>query len=1567
MLDGGGETLFETNGQLINDFDNVFVSQTGLNGNSLTIILRMDNDEDEEAYIVDNLFVYEPMAGDDCADAIPISDETDFPFLTVFATPSGANPGCGGSDDPIDIWYSYTATASGIGSFDLCGSSFKTRLAIWDACGGAVLACNEKDGPVCDGDQSSIHLPVVSGQTYYIQVGGKDDEIGIGDLTIAVFPYPTNDDCANAIPIGEVTDMPFATIAASASGTNPGCGGGDDPIDIWYSYTATASGVASFDLCGSSFETRLAIWDACGGAVLACNEKDGPVCDGEQSSIWLPVVSGQTYYVQVGGKDSEIGIGDLSIALYANPTNDDCANAIPIGEVTDMPFATIAASASGANPGCGGGDDPIDIWYSYTATASGVATIDLCGSSFKTRLAIWDACGGAVLACNEKDGPVCDGEQSSIWLPVASGQTYYIQIGGKDDEIGLGDFTLALYTNPTNDDCANAIPVGEVTDMPFATIAASASGANPGCGGGDDPIDIWYSYTATASGVATIDLCGSSFKTRLAIWDACGGTVLACNEKDGPVCDGDQSSIWLPVASGQTYYIQIGGKDDEIGLGDFTLALYTNPTNDDCANAIPVGEVTDMPFATIAASASGANPGCGGGDDPIDIWYSYTATASGVATIDLCGSSFKTRLAIWDACGGTVLACNEKDGPVCDGDQSSIWLPVASGQTYYIQIGGKDDEIGLGDFTLALYTNPTNDDCANAIPVGEVTDMPFATIAASASGANPGCGGGDDPVDIWYAYTANYTGMGTFDLCGSGFDTRLAIWDACGGLLIDCNEDNGPACSGETSSIELPVYGGMTYYVQVGGHNAETGIGDLTISVYTSELWTGAINDDWTNHGNWGNGIVPQVLMDVTIPADMPNYPVIDEVTECKNLQIYNGGELTCIAGGDLTVNGDLTNGSGNSGKFKMNGGTCTITGNYYSVKGSETEIEEGVMSIDNWNGSATSVWGKGEIKLSGGTINVAGSIFWSDDDVTGIIDGPVTVNIGGSFRNSSDDWTISDGTFNMLGTDTGAKDDTGPFYIMASTFGAGNFVAVPRLNIKAPENTIYSTSPDGDVSGVYVLDDVRVDSGLLQTTGVSGLKSKDASMNDIVTIGGNLIIGPKGKMTAHVSESFNVLGDVILLADENNMASLIDNGKMNVSGASNVEQYLSSERWHLVSPPVTGATISTYMDIYLAEYNEPDNSWTYMTTPTMPMNATQGYAAWASDALTGSATVTFDGVLNTGDYFMPSFSHTLTSPATGWNLVGNPFPSTIQWKTSWPKTDLSEWACIHNDGNEGCYNAVTGAEWPEVGSMPNGTLGPTQGFWVRATSDIANMTIENSLRMHNNQPLYKETFVDIEQSLRLRIDGNDAFDVVLIQFTEGATPGFDQSYDLEKRWGGAEAPNMYTIYTEDELFSVDVRHKIESELVIPIGFEPGLSGQFVIEATQFDGITGEFTVILEDIKEGVFTELIKNTIYEFSGDPEDVNHRFNLHFKELYTNIEEEEEMAHPVHIYSFENDVYVLAPDNKIEEVIIFDIMGREVLRENGTYENVLKISVNSETGFYVVTARTSDYVTTKKVFIK
>ena len=540
-----------------------------------------------------------------------------------------------------------------------------------------------------------------------------------------------------------------------------------------------------------------------------------------------------------------------------------------------------------------------------------------------------------------------------------------------------------------------------------------------------------------------------------------------------------------------------------------------------------------------------------------------------------------------------------------------------------------------------------------------------------------------------------------------------------------------------------------------------------------------------------------------------------------------------------------------------------------------------------------------------------------------------------------------------MLGTD-----GAGPFYVMASSWGAGNKVMTFNLNINSPGNE-FITNPPTDVTGFRVLGDMNVIAGFLNTEGNAGF------MNDDDFVAGNFVIGASGEVTANVSGTFNVLGDANFMADPSDQASFIDNGNTQVIGAANVQQYLTSERWHLVSPPVTGATIFTYLDIYLKSFNENDNSWNYLVQPTsMPMNIDQGYSAWASDAMTGSTTVTYTGVLNTGDQTIPAFSYTPASPVVGWNLIGNPYPSSINWNSTWTKANLSEWACIHNTGNDGCYNDATGTEWPNVGDMPNGALPPTQGFWVRATSAAASVTIPNSSRVHNTQSFYKQSMIDIPQAIRLRVDGNDDFDVVLFQFTPEASNGFDQSFDLEKRWGYTESPQVYSIKS-DNLYSVDALPEAYGDLVLPIGMEIGLDAVCQLKATELYGFDGSLSVYLEDIKEGVFIKLSENTIYEFAASTQDDAHRFNLHFKDRSTGMASTPDKN--INIYSYQDNVYLQTPNDHLKTVLVYDLLGHEIFRKSGFNGDMNRINLFGKKGYFIVKALTDKGAFSEKVFLQ
>jgi len=353
-----------------------------------------------------------------------------------------------------------------------------------------------------------------------------------------------------------------------------------------------------------------------------------------------------------GGAQITVGV------TPAPPPNDNCYNATPVGNVTDLAFDTTYATFDG--PGhCMNSENSPNIWYCYTATCTGITTVSLCDSNYDTRLAAYQGCGcypSAIdmIRCNDD---FC-GSQSQVSFGVITGHKYLIEVGGFQDKSGQGIMNIICepeFCPPANDNCSNAQPLGDVWHQPFDVRCATFDGPGDCMTGAN----IWYRYTAPSTAVVTVSTCGSDFDTAIAVYSSfdCSLTTytqIACND-DFPSCD-LQSQLTFEAIKDHQYLIEVGGYDDETGEGELTIMCETvvppppppPPVfNDDCYYAWPVGDVTNLPFDTSEATFDG--PGLGDMTSP-NLWYCYTATCSGDATVSLCGSSFDTKLAIYKGC-----------------------------------------------------------------------------------------------------------------------------------------------------------------------------------------------------------------------------------------------------------------------------------------------------------------------------------------------------------------------------------------------------------------------------------------------------------------------------------------------------------------------------------------------------------------------------------------------------------------------------------------------------------------------------------------------------------------------------------------------------------------------------------------------------------------------------------------------------------------------------------------------------------------------------------------------------
>ena len=458
------------------------------------------------------------------------------------------------------------------------------------------------------------------------------------------------------------------------------------------------------------------------------------------------------------------------------------------------------------------------------------------------------------------------------------------------------------------------------------------------------------------------------------------------------------------------------------------------------------------------------------------------------------------------------------------------------------------------------------------------------------------------------------------------------------------------------------------------------------------------------------------------------------------------------------------------------------------------------------------------------------------------------------------------------------------------------------------------------------------------------------------------LSVAPGAFLTIPTGTTLNVSGELTLESDATGMASLIDNGTFNYDPTKTTyECYLSEDQWHLVSSPVTNAKSDVFTSIYLKYFNEPDSTWNYITSLTHDLTPGQGFSAWAASWITGDVTVEYSGTFNTGDQTPPALTYNPGSgTGDGWNLLGNPFPSAIEWNTNWSSNNIDDVIYVY-DGTAGQYlewNRNTG-----LGTMPNGDIPPAQGFWVKANGATAALTIPQSERKHSSQGFYKSSS---DYAISLNVSGNEYSDKMIVHLNHDATAGFDSEFDGYKIKGIYAAPQIYSIIPDAELTINSL--PIFKEVIVSVGFEAGAEGLYNLTASIPAWIIKMGKVYLEDKKEGKMIPLSLQPEYEFYANTDDEADRFNLHIfvSEIAPNTFKSGE-ENDLYVYSSEKNVFVMLPETTNSEIQVYDLMGHLVASQRGESNNLNKISLTSKSGIYIVKVINEGEIYSEKVFIK
>ena len=102
--------------------------------------------------------------------------------------------------------------------------------------------------------------------------------------------------------------------AATKEAGEPNHGGNSGGRSVWYRWTAPATGTATFDTCGSGYDTLLAAYTGTTVNALALVAGNDDSC-GLQSQVSFAATSGVTYRIAVDGYAAETGTVTLGWSL----------------------------------------------------------------------------------------------------------------------------------------------------------------------------------------------------------------------------------------------------------------------------------------------------------------------------------------------------------------------------------------------------------------------------------------------------------------------------------------------------------------------------------------------------------------------------------------------------------------------------------------------------------------------------------------------------------------------------------------------------------------------------------------------------------------------------------------------------------------------------------------------------------------------------------------------------------------------------------------------------------------------------------------------------------------------------------------------------------------------------------------------------------------------------------------------------------------------------------------------------------------------------------------------------
>ncbi len=649
--------------------------------------------------------------------------------------------------------------------------------------------------------------------------------------------------------------------------------------------------------------------------------------------------------------------------------------------------------------------------------------------------------------------------------------------------------------------------------------------------------------------------------------------------------------------------------------------------------------------------------------------------------------------------------------------------------------------------------------------------------------------------------------------------------------------------SGSASSPIALAVGANTITTIVTAQNGTTKTYTITVTrsavVITTFTWTGSgANPNWSNNNNWSPSSGHPIAGDLAIIGATANMPTIDVPSACSTLSITGATTITLAA--TLTVSGsaDL------NATLTISGGAGSLTTNSLTLNAGGGLTNSGAFTVNNGNISLAASTNINN--LSGGTFNAASSPVINMLNSATITNGGIFNISGANVKLGSSGFitNATGGTFTINGgssIDFAANTATSGYLLNNGTFYAGtsNSACTINLNYAGVNLQNSSTFYLGSTSvlnltgagtsvqntGTFTLQsDVNGCAAIGNISGAAAVCTGIYNVERYITGGSSLYRGYR-LLSSPVYTS-TVAGHNVYSLNYVKLSSYITGttgttGGFDNTGSGNPTLYLFRENIVPSNASFTSGNYRGINDITQAPMYTMDVDGSGFYIPVGDgflffFRGDRSLATFTTETtatyVPTSTTLTATGTLNQGqitatDWYTPASSNlgyttiSGTSSVEGFNLVGNPYASSIDWDTynsSSTSTgiyanNMSPFIYILDPVSKNYNIYATGTGGGGTIARTNSNIIPSgQGFFVIASDASAQLIFNESAKINSqanaangNLFLGAKPLAVVNQYLHLKLaqDANN-IDGLLLNFNSTAKSEYNSSEDALYKTG---------------------------------------------------------------------------------------------------------------------------------------------------------------------------------------